>query len=61
MSQEFLNFDDAMKFLGIKSYKTLGDLIKAGLPIVVVGNSKKISKTSLIKFMKEHEVTANQS
>jgi len=48
-----------MKYLGIKSPVTLRSYIKQGLPVIKIGNSKKISKDSIDQFMKEHQQTVN--
>ncbi|EFB62072.1 hypothetical protein [Lactobacillus gasseri] len=53
---EYFNFKQAMRYLGIQSYTGLKDLINAGLPISIVGKSKKIKKTDIDKFMKVHTV-----
>ena len=58
MTVEYLGFKEAMKYLGIKSNKTLNKYIAEGLPVIEVGKSKKISKTDIDEFMKEHRKTA---
>ena len=55
---EYFNFKQAIRYLGIQSYTGLKDLINTGLPVSIVGKSKKISKTDIDKFMKEHTTTA---
>ena len=59
MSQEYMSIKQAMQFLGLKSYKSIKKLINLGLPVVEVGQSKKISKTAIDEFMKAHTVVAN--
>ena len=54
---EYFSYKTAMKYLGFESYKSLEKLIDAGLPVITVGKTKKISKTAIDKFMKEHETT----
>ena len=54
---EYFSYKTAMKYLGFESYKSLAKLIDAGLPVITVGKTKKISKTAIDKFMKEHETT----
>ncbi|MCI6882731.1 helix-turn-helix domain-containing protein [Lactobacillus johnsonii] len=56
MTIEYLGFKEAMDYLGIKSHKTLNKYIAEGLPVIEVSKSKKISKTAIDKFMKDHEV-----
>ncbi|VTZ91302.1 hypothetical protein LMUP508_01427 [Limosilactobacillus mucosae] len=52
---EYMNLNAAMKLLGINSYTTLKTYIAAGLPVIQVGKSKRISKTAIDKFMAEHQ------
>lgn len=60
MSTEYLSYDEAAKYLGFKSYKALGQYIEEGLPVIVVGKSKRISRTAIDKFMSEHEIVQNK-
>lgn len=55
MTTNFFNYKDAMEYLGIKSPITLRNYINQGLPVIEIGNSKKISKDSIDEFMKEHQ------
>ena len=57
MNSEYLSFKEAMKYLGIKGSPTLRTYIDNGLPVIKVGNSKKISKSAIDTFMKEHQET----
>ncbi|MDK6503149.1 DNA-binding protein [Lactobacillus crispatus] len=57
---EYLSYKSAMKYLGFESYKSLARLIEAGLPVITVGRTKKISKTAIDKFMKEHETIVSK-
>ena len=57
MNKKFLSYKDAMNYLGIKSPATLRSYIRPGLPVIKIGNSKKISKDSIDEFMKEHQQT----
>lgn len=52
---EFLNYKKAMEMLGVKTYKGLNYYIDAGLPIYVVGKSKRIKKSDIIEFMEAHK------
>lgn len=54
---EYLTFKDAMTYLGIKSHGTLNYYIKLGLPVTIVGKSKRISKTAIDDFMQKHTLT----
>lgn len=54
MSKEYLTFKEAMKYLDIKSHNTLRYYIKQGLPVTIIGNSKRISKTAIDDFMQSH-------
>jgi excisionase family DNA binding protein len=58
MAIEYLSFKEAMKYLGMKYPITLRAYIAEGLPVIEVGKSKKISKTDIDVFMKEHRKTA---
>lgn len=52
---EFLNYKKAMEMLGVKTYKGLNYYIDAGLPIYVVGKSKRIKKSDILEFMEDHK------
>lgn len=52
---EYFSYKQAMNYLGFNSYKTLKQLVTAGLPIIQVGKTKKISKNAIDEFMKEHQ------
>ena len=54
MSKEYLTFKEAMKYLDIKSHNTLRYYIKQGLPVTIIGNSRRISKTAIDDFMQSH-------
>lgn len=57
---EYMSYTQAMKYLGFKSRSALETYIAAGLPVIKVGRSKRISKTAIDKFMAEHQTsTAN--
>lgn len=51
---EYFSYKEAMKYLDIKSHNTLHYYIKQGLPVTIIGNSKRISKTAIDDFMKDH-------
>ncbi len=46
-----MTYKEAYQLLGFKSYKGLNQLINEGLPVIVVGKSKRISKKDLDEFM----------
>ncbi|KAA8809229.1 helix-turn-helix domain-containing protein [Lactobacillus crispatus] len=52
---EYFSYKTAMKYLDFESYKSLTRLINEGLPTITVGKTKKISKSAIDKFMKDHE------
>lgn len=54
---EYMSYKQAMKYMGFTAPKTLNEYIKQGLPVIKVGNSKRISKTAIDEFMKAHQVT----
>ena len=49
-----------MEYMNIKSKTTFGKYLKQGLPTIKVGNSKRISKSDIDKFMADHRVVATQ-
>ncbi len=53
--QEFINYSEAMTLLGIKTHNTLYHYIDAGLPVYIVGKSKRIKKSDIIEFMEAHK------
>lgn len=55
---EYFSFKEAMKYLGVKSHNTLNYYIQQGLPVTQVGKSKRISKTAIDDFMKDHTVAS---
>lgn len=57
---EYLSFSDAVKYMGFKSYTPLYHCINSGLPTVQIGNTKRISKSAIDKFMQDHTVVATQ-
>lgn len=58
---EYFSFKEAMKYLGVKSHKTLNYYIKQGLPVIKLGNSKRISKTAIDEFMQAHTTAVHPS
>lgn len=58
---EYFSYTKAMEILGIKSPVTLRKYISDGLPTIKVGNSKRISKSDIDKFMAEHRVIVTQN
>lgn len=56
MPKEYLTFKQAMNYMGFQTYDSLREVIKLGLPVIKFGHSKRISKTAIDKFMKEHTV-----
>lgn len=54
---EYFTYKEAMKYLGINSYQGLRELISVGLPIIQVGKTKKISKSAIDEFMRDHQQT----
>ncbi|MEY8735828.1 helix-turn-helix domain-containing protein [Lactobacillus sp. AN1001] len=53
--EAFLSYKQAMNLLGLKNYKTLNRYIDAGLPVYVVGKSKRIKKSDILEFMEAHK------
>lgn len=57
---EYFSYQQAMKYIGVKSPITLRKYITDGLPTIQVGNSKRIAKSDIDKFMADHRVVATQ-
>ncbi|MBM6955447.1 helix-turn-helix domain-containing protein [Limosilactobacillus coleohominis] len=57
---EYFSYTQAMEYIGIKSPVTLRKYIADGLPTILVGKSKRISKSAIDKFMADHSVVATQ-
>ena len=57
---EYFSYTQAMQYIGIKSPVTLRKYIADGLPTILIGNSKRISKSAIDKFMADHSVVATQ-
>lgn len=57
---EYLSYREAMQYMGFKTQDTLRKYINDGLPTIQVGNSKRISKSAIDKFMADHTVLATQ-
>lgn len=57
---EYFGLDQAMKYMGFKSYNAIYRYIDEGLPVYKIGKSKRIRKSDIDQFMAEHKVIANQ-
>lgn len=57
---EYFSYKRAMAYMGFKSPKLLNKYISQGLPTIQIGNSKRIAKSDIDKFMAEHRVVASQ-
>lgn len=58
---EYFSYQQAMKYMGFNSPVTLRKYIVQGLPTIKVGNSKRIAKSDIDKFMASHRVIVTQS
>lgn len=58
---EYFSFEQAKKYMGFNSYDALYKYIKQGLPTIKVGNSKRIAKSDIDKFMASHRVIVTQN
>ena len=56
IQQEYFSYTQAMQNIGIKSPMTLRKYIDDGLPTILIGKSKLISKSAIDKFMQDHTV-----
>lgn len=53
-----MSFKQAMEYLGITSYNTFKrSYLEQGLPVIVVGSSKRIDVSDLDKFIQKHKVS----
>ena len=57
---EYFSYKQAMQYMGFTSPVTLKQYIKQGLPTIKVGNSKRIAKSDIDKFMAAHRVVATR-
>lgn len=55
MTQQLISFKEAQTILGFKSPASLREYIQQGLPVVVVGKSKRIDINDLNKFIQNHK------
>ena len=55
---ELMTYKQTLGYLGIKSYQMLNKLISEGLPVIVIGDTKRIKKSDVDKFVEDHTVTA---
>lgn len=56
-----LSLKDAMIFLGVRSYDTFKkNYINQGLPVIVIGHSKRIAKADIDEFLNQHKVTTKE-
>lgn len=56
----YFNYKQAMAYMNIKSKATFGKYLKQSLPTIQVGNSKRIAKSDIDKFMADHRVVTTQ-
>lgn len=56
----YFNYKQAMEYMNIKSKTTFGKYLKQGLPTILVGKSKRISKSDIDEFMAAHRVVATK-
>lgn len=56
---EYLSFKKAMNYMGFSAPRTLTKYIEMGLPVVIVGKSKRIRKSDIDQFMHDHTVIKN--
>ncbi|KRM18923.1 hypothetical protein FC40_GL000712 [Ligilactobacillus hayakitensis DSM 18933 = JCM 14209] len=52
---KYYTLKEACNILGFKSYKSLNEYIKKGLPVVIVGKSKRIDEQDLQEFMNKNK------
>lgn len=56
----YISYREAMNYMGIKSKNTFSKYLANGLPTIQIGNSKRISKAAIDKFMADHTVVADK-
>lgn len=56
MKQQLISFREAQEYLGFKSPASLREYINHGLPVVVVGQSRRIDIGDLKNFIQKHKV-----
>lgn len=56
MTQQLLSFKEAQEYLGFKAPSSLREYINRGLPVVMVGNSKRIDLDDLKSFIEAHKI-----
>ena len=54
--QMYMSIKEAQEYCGFKSAQSFKEFINNGLPVIVVGKSKRISKIDLEEFIEEHKV-----
>lgn len=54
--QMYMSFREAQEYCGFKSPASLREYIHQGLPVVIVGKSKRIGKADLEEFIENHKV-----
>lgn len=57
----YLTYKEACNYIGIKTYDTLYSYIRNGLPVIAIGNSRRISKDDIDEFMNSHKVVMKKS
>ena len=60
MAQQLISFKEAQNYLGFKSPASLREYIQQGLPVVTVGNSKRIDIDDLKEFIQDHKTCKNK-
>ena len=61
ITAEYMSYKAAAEYLGLKTQNTLRKYIAAGLPVIDVNGSKRISKTAIDKFMAKHTVIEGEN
>lgn len=57
-TNELISIRQAMKLLGVKSYKTFqNNYLNYGLPMVVINKSRKVDINDLKKFIEDHKIS----
>lgn len=54
--KRYFNVKEAMQYLGIKSYTTMGKIMKSDLPVISLDSGlKRIDKNDLDNWLQQHK------
>lgn len=56
----YFSYRQAMDYMGIKAKSTFSQYVADGLPVILIGNKKRVSKEAIDRFMADHTVVAGK-